>query len=61
MQSLANERGAYGGAAKTPERQGLGASGILLLLGVTVGIYALSPGARHFYRHGYLPPARPDR
>jgi hypothetical protein len=23
-----------------------------------VGIYALSPGARHFYKHGHLPPWR---
>ena len=27
------------------------------MLGLAVGVYALSPGARHFYKHGYLPPA----
>ncbi|HSX23082.1 MAG TPA: hypothetical protein VLE97_09935 [Gaiellaceae bacterium] len=60
MQTPANERGAYG-AAKAPEQHSVGAGGILLLVGITAGIYALSPGARHFFRHGYLPPARRER
>jgi len=32
--------------------------GVLALLGIGVGIYAASPGARHWYKHGRLPPRR---
>lgn len=60
MQPLAKERGEYG-AASAPDKRSVGAGGILLLAGITAGIYALSPGARHFYRHGYPPPARRGR
>jgi hypothetical protein len=51
---MANERGSYGPSGS---EEGKGNSGlaILLLAGVTAGIYALSPGARHFYKHGRLP------
>jgi len=56
MASEPNERGQYG---DTPRSDGKGgAVGILVALGVAVGIYALSPGARHYYRHGRLPPYR---
>ncbi len=55
---MANERGQYGDQRDQGDRcdghKG-GAGGILILLGVTVGIYAISPGARHYYKHGYLP------
>ena len=45
-------RGQHGDAAR--DKHG-GAGGLLLILGLAAGIYVLSPGARHFYRHGYLP------
>ena len=52
--SVANaQRGHYGDCKKST-----GVGGILLMLGLAVGVYALSPGARHFYKHGYLPPAK---
>jgi len=52
------QRGQYADAKGDRKKSG-GAGAILLLLGITVGMYALSPGARHFYKHdGYLPPAR---
>lgn len=47
-------RGTYG----KPERGNKGgAAGILLVLGLTAGVYALSPGAMYFYKHGHLPRA----
>jgi hypothetical protein len=49
-----NERGSYGEPTE-PEEKRVGAGGIAILFGVTVMLYALSPGARHFYKHGYLP------
>ena len=54
----ANERGQYGATTATTaaERKGLGLGGVLALVGITAGIYALSPGARHYYKHGRLPP-----
>jgi hypothetical protein len=56
---VANERGQYGNAGGAPgAKRDLGVGGIFLLLGITVGIYALSPGARYWYKHGYLPPVR---
>jgi hypothetical protein len=54
---MANERGTYGPNGGTGEQKGGGWLAIVLLAGATVGIYALSPGARHFYKHGRLPPA----
>jgi len=53
---MANERGSYGQSGPE-ESKGNSGIAILLLLGATVGIYALSPGARHYYKHGRLPPA----
>jgi hypothetical protein len=54
-----NDRGQYGDKTHAPDAggKGVGAGWILLVLGISVGIYALSPGARHWYKHGYLPPA----
>lgn len=57
--SETNDRGEYGAPA-VPADGGQskgkgGAAGILLLLGLTAGIYALSPGARHWYKYGQLP------
>lgn len=37
------------------EHSSTGPRGILALALVGVGIYALSPGARHWYKHGRLP------
>jgi hypothetical protein len=54
MEPSANQRGQYGAPAPK-EHESPGAGWILALVGISVGIYALSPGARHFYRHGYLP------
>jgi hypothetical protein len=55
MASEPNERGQYGASADSNGKGNGGAVGILAILGITVGIYALSPGARHYYKHGYLP------
>ena len=55
MQISGNDRGQYG-TAPAPDRKDLGVGGVVALLGVAVGIYALSPGARHWYKHGSLPP-----
>jgi hypothetical protein len=52
MQASVNERGAYGAGAG---RQGKGAGAAIVLVGMTVAIYALSPGARYWYKHGHLP------
>lgn len=52
-----NQRGEYGTAASS-EGKG-GTAGILILLGIAAGIYGLSPGARHYYKHGRLPPHKP--
>jgi hypothetical protein len=54
-----NQRGQYGPPADTGDKKGGGGvGGILAVLGITVGIYALSPGARYFYKHGRLPAHR---
>jgi hypothetical protein len=61
MQSdtTANARGQYGNAGRAADSAGgSGIGGILIVLGITVGIYAFSPGARHWYKHGHLPPVR---
>jgi hypothetical protein len=49
-------RGQYG----SPATDGKGRStvGVVAILVVAVGIYAFSPGARHWYKHGRLPPYR---
>jgi hypothetical protein len=57
MHAQANDRGGYGSASSSAHK-GLGSAGILPLRGVAIGIYVLSPEARHFYKHGRLPPAR---
>jgi len=51
---MANERGSYG-EANGGEGRRSGALPVLLMLGIAAGLYALSPGARHFYKHGRLP------
>jgi hypothetical protein len=33
---------------------------ILVVVGIAGAIYALSPGARHLYKHGHLPPPEPE-
>ena len=48
-----SQRGQYADRKKST-----GVGGILLMLGLAVGVYALSPGARHFYKYGYLPPVK---
>jgi hypothetical protein len=58
---MANQRGEYGDAPDGDRKESLGAGGILLVAGIAVGVYALSPGARHFYKHGRLPSARYQR
>jgi hypothetical protein len=52
-----NERGQYGDRDEHPRR---GPGGVVLVLGLAVTIYASSPGARHFYKHGRLPPVDHD-
>lgn len=54
----ANDRGQYGDGGRTAGTDGGGIGGILIGLGIAVGIYAFSPGARHWYKHGHLPPVR---
>jgi hypothetical protein len=53
--SVDQPRGQYTDA-EGKKRGGIG--GVLLILGIAVGVYALSPGARHYYKHGHLPPYR---
>jgi hypothetical protein len=55
LRAAANARGEYG---DSPEGKKTGGGGVGIILGVAVAIYALSPGARHFYKHGRLPEAR---
>jgi hypothetical protein len=56
--SASNQRGEYG-TVEDADRKSSGAGSVLLVVGLAVGIYALSPGARYFYKHGHLPPYRP--
>jgi hypothetical protein len=49
-----NDRGEYGDA----ECKRGGAGGVAILAAITIAIYATSPGARHWYRHGRLPSHR---
>ena len=48
-----NERGSYGGHGD------LGTT-LVVGFGILGVIFVLSPGARHWYKHGYLPPASPE-
>lgn len=53
-----NERGQYGAqAAQAQDDRGSGnnTGGVLVAFGLGIGLYAFSPGARHFYKHGRLP------
>ena len=54
----ANQRGQYGAPAPAGEEKSAGKTGlgIAIMAALTVGVYALSPGARHYYKHGRLPP-----
>ncbi len=51
---MENDRGSYGDQST---HGGGGGIGIGIMVGLVAVIYGLSPGARHFYRHGRLPPA----
>jgi hypothetical protein len=53
-----NERGQYVDHDARDTRRGSGWGGAVVLLGITAAIYALSPGARYWYKHGRLPPGR---
>jgi len=46
--------GDFVGADATPPKKN-GPATVAIVLGLAVGIYALSPGARHYYRTGRLP------
>lgn len=48
-----NERGHYGKAAA-----GKGGGSVAIVIGIAAAIYALSPGARHYYKYGSLPRQR---
>jgi len=52
---VAIDRGSYG-ESSDGDRKG-GALPIVIMAGVAAGIYALSPGARYYYKHRRLPPA----
>ena len=49
-------RGQYGPPGEA--RKSRKAGGIFVVFVVAVGIYAFSSGARHWYKHGRLPPYR---
>jgi hypothetical protein len=53
----ANDRGQYGND-RAAQKNGSSLGGILIGVGIAVGIYAFSPGARHWYKHGHLPSVR---
>lgn len=44
------------GAESPPKKKGDGVLTFLILGGLTALVFGLSPGARHFYKHGKLPP-----
>ena len=46
--------GDFVGADAVPPKKN-GPATVAIVLGLAVGIYALSPGARHYYRTGRLP------
>jgi hypothetical protein len=50
-----NDRGQYADRDRDGHR-GSGWGGVAIAFMIMAGIYALSPGARHFYKHGRLPP-----
>ena len=52
--AMGNDRGSYGANAG---KSGGAALPIVLVLGCTALIYGISPGARHWYKHGRLPAA----
>jgi len=53
---VSDTRGYYGNVdAQHCQRAG-GAWPIAIVVGIAVGIYAFSPGARYWYRHHRLPP-----
>ena len=56
MEPESNERGSYG-----DRRERSSALGIAIVLGATALIYGLSPGALHYYKHGFLPRARSEK
>jgi len=55
-----SERGTYGkslpspGAGQVPKKRG-GLVAIGAVIAIAVAIYAFSPGAIHYYKHGKLP------
>jgi hypothetical protein len=49
-----NDRGTYGDDRR--DQRDHGARPFFVVLGISAAIYALSPGAIHFYKHGRLPP-----
>jgi hypothetical protein len=58
---MSNERGKYGadGDRGNYAAKPGGWKPVLIVCGIAVAIYALSPGARHYYKHRVLPP-HPD-
>jgi hypothetical protein len=52
LRAAANARGEYGDSPEGKKKGGGGS--VVIVLGAAVAIYALSPGARHFYKHGRL-------
>jgi len=50
--------GAEGGTVPAPQKSTW--KTIAILAGITVAIYALSPGARYAYKHGHLPEPGPE-
>lgn len=43
------------GEEKAKPKKENGLISILIILGITIAVYATSPGARHYYKHGRLP------
>lgn len=58
---MSTERGKYGtdGDRGNYAAKPGGWKPVLIIAGIAVAIYALSPGARHYYKHRELPP-HPD-
>jgi hypothetical protein len=57
-----NERGHYGSSNADDqdddqERRRGGALPVVLVVGIAAAIYGFSPGARHWYKYGRLPPS----
>ncbi len=51
--------GYYNAYNPPPPPRKRGMSTIMIGALILIGVIALSPGARHYYRHGHLPPAAP--